>query len=335
MGFRFSRSLRLGKFIRLNLSKSGVGFSIGVPGFRLSYGPRGARLTTSIPGSGLSYSTKLGGKKRRAVAEKALSHPEPEALPAPDANAPEHEQAFAEGLTRYLAEDPNAALPHLLAAAPQEPSAAILASAIQATQPAVGETVIERLEGVLQAEDEFPTALMKKYRVAELTFPITLTPSVEVEAPCDALGAVLLLAELYQQQGRLDEATALLEEAEEVAGEPLLTLSLCELYTLQQEWNAVIHCAARVEISDDITLETVILHGRALQEKGLHDAAVALFTKALRRRKGYSEELLNEAAYWRALSYESLGKRARANQEFQKIYADSPTFRDVATRIGA
>lgn len=65
MGFRFSKSIRLGKFLRLNLSKSGIGLSAGVKGARLSLGKRGARATFSLPGTGLSWSKKLGGRKRR------------------------------------------------------------------------------------------------------------------------------------------------------------------------------------------------------------------------------------------------------------------------------
>lgn len=46
MGFRFRRSIKLGKHTRLNLSKSGVGISTGVKGFRVSAGPKGIRTTT-------------------------------------------------------------------------------------------------------------------------------------------------------------------------------------------------------------------------------------------------------------------------------------------------
>ncbi len=50
---RKSKSL-LGGLVRLNFSKRGVGVSIGVPGFRLSFGADGKkRRTLSIPGTGL------------------------------------------------------------------------------------------------------------------------------------------------------------------------------------------------------------------------------------------------------------------------------------------
>jgi len=61
MGWRFRRSLRFGPF-RLNMSKSGVGYSWGVPGVRVSTSPNGRRyLWLSIPGTGLSWSKEIGG----------------------------------------------------------------------------------------------------------------------------------------------------------------------------------------------------------------------------------------------------------------------------------
>ena len=64
MGFRFRKSIGLG-FGRLNFSKSGVSASLGGPGNVVNFGPRGVRHTVGIPGSGLSYSRGLFGRRRR------------------------------------------------------------------------------------------------------------------------------------------------------------------------------------------------------------------------------------------------------------------------------
>jgi hypothetical protein len=57
MGFSYRKSIRLGPF-RVNLSKSGVGGSIGTRGVRTTVTPSGRRYTTfSLPGTGLSYRT--------------------------------------------------------------------------------------------------------------------------------------------------------------------------------------------------------------------------------------------------------------------------------------
>ena len=64
MGVRFRKSIKLGKNTRLNLSKSGVGISTGVKGFRVSAGPKGVRTTASIPGTGISSTKHLSAKKK-------------------------------------------------------------------------------------------------------------------------------------------------------------------------------------------------------------------------------------------------------------------------------
>jgi hypothetical protein len=55
MGFRFQRRINLGGGVRLNLSKSGVGMSVGTKGLRVGTGPRGNYTSVGIPSTGLSY----------------------------------------------------------------------------------------------------------------------------------------------------------------------------------------------------------------------------------------------------------------------------------------
>lgn len=54
MSLRFRRSKKLGKFGRINLSKSGVGLSFGIPGLRVGVSPKGkVRRTVGLPGTGV------------------------------------------------------------------------------------------------------------------------------------------------------------------------------------------------------------------------------------------------------------------------------------------
>ena len=67
MGLRFRKSVKLGKGLKLNLSKKGVGLSIGGKGARYSINSSGRRTSTiGIAGTGLSYSHTSGGKKSRS-----------------------------------------------------------------------------------------------------------------------------------------------------------------------------------------------------------------------------------------------------------------------------
>lgn len=59
MGFRFRKSIPVGKHFRINLSKSGVGYSWGVKGARFTKTANGKNRTTlSVPGTGISYTTE-------------------------------------------------------------------------------------------------------------------------------------------------------------------------------------------------------------------------------------------------------------------------------------
>lgn len=57
MGFYVRKSLKAGPF-RFNLSKSGVGVSAGVPGFRAGSGPRGNYV--NVGAHGVYYRASLG-----------------------------------------------------------------------------------------------------------------------------------------------------------------------------------------------------------------------------------------------------------------------------------
>ena len=66
MGFKFRKSVKMGP-VRVNFSKSGVGYSVGGKGFRVTKKPGGGtRTTASIPGTGISYSSDSKSKKKKA-----------------------------------------------------------------------------------------------------------------------------------------------------------------------------------------------------------------------------------------------------------------------------
>lgn len=67
MGLRFRKSVRIGKYFRINISKSGIGYSFGVPGARITHSANGRVTTTvGIPGTGISYSTSHNSNSNRS-----------------------------------------------------------------------------------------------------------------------------------------------------------------------------------------------------------------------------------------------------------------------------
>lgn len=77
MGWRFRKSFGIGKYFRVNLSKSGTSFSFGRPGARVSVGKHGITKTFGVPGTGV-YRTDTtpwnNGKGHNRSNESNISH---------------------------------------------------------------------------------------------------------------------------------------------------------------------------------------------------------------------------------------------------------------------
>lgn len=70
MGFRFRKSINMGP-LRVNLSKSGIGYSVGGKGARYTKTANGkTRTTLNIPGTGLSYVEETGKRKDKKMFNK-------------------------------------------------------------------------------------------------------------------------------------------------------------------------------------------------------------------------------------------------------------------------
>ena len=64
MGWSYRKSVNFGPF-RVNLSRSGLGYSLGGRGFRIGETARGRRYSSiGIPGSGFRYTKSLGSGRQ-------------------------------------------------------------------------------------------------------------------------------------------------------------------------------------------------------------------------------------------------------------------------------
>ena len=74
MGFRFQRRIKILPGLTINLSKSGIGFSVGGRGFHTGIEAKGRRYTSAgLPETGISWREY----------QKANHHAAPPALPPP------------------------------------------------------------------------------------------------------------------------------------------------------------------------------------------------------------------------------------------------------------
>jgi lipoprotein NlpI len=89
-------------------------------------------------------------------------------------------------------------------------------------------------------------------------------------------------------------------------------------------------------ITNHTSVEAALLlyRGRALARLGLTDAAIDVFTVALRRRKDRAATLLRQLRYERAVLYDQVGRKAQARRELERVFAEEPGFEDVRERLG-
>lgn len=63
MAMRFRKSLKLAPGLRLNISKKGASVRVGPKNAGYTAGTSGQRVSASIPGTGVSFSSKVGKRK--------------------------------------------------------------------------------------------------------------------------------------------------------------------------------------------------------------------------------------------------------------------------------
>lgn len=71
--FRFRKTISLGKFFRINLSKTGASASVGRPGATINIRKDRVDGTVGVPGSGISYKERLANRGCASVVILALT----------------------------------------------------------------------------------------------------------------------------------------------------------------------------------------------------------------------------------------------------------------------
>jgi tetratricopeptide (TPR) repeat protein len=340
MGFRISKSVKLGKGVRLSLTKTGIGISAGIPGLRYSAHSSGRRVkTVGLPGTGLYYrkDSNVKGGSSRARSTRA---PIPTSPTYPKAGllAPKAEKIFVQGVTAYMQGrfgDALAAFRHVQArdAGQQHVAEEFFAALCLVGLDQLTEA-IHYLEIVLASDFSIPDPLMTKYGVGG-SMVISVTPALDVTVPMSNLSVALLLAEAYQRTEQRDRAIELLESLGAAGpGQPAFALALAELYFEDERWEEVARVTEGGQTNEgDMTLGLLNYRAFALNELGLHDAALALTKEGLKSRKR-SAGLLRETRYIRGRAYESTGKKTLAQKEYERVYAEQVDYADVAHRLG-
>ncbi len=345
MGFRFFRRMKILPGLTLNLSKSGPSLSFGPRGAKVTVGRRGVRRTVGIPGTGLFYTTTSGGSRRsQRGSGKGAAQATGESVARPNERltlgffrrlvTPKREEHFVDGMRALVRGKESAAMRHF------EQANNLADASFMAGMLALKRGKFDAAEGHLKLAASRRSALGKffaKYGV-EAAATLTITDEVSADINADISGVLLALAEVHQQQHRWRDAANCLRQLRRRNPDAMLvTLSLAELLVEdvgdKPACKQVVALTANVKNESDVHAATLLYKAKALSALGLHTAARDVLTFALHRKRGRSADLLRTLRYERGLVYESLGHRRRARADFEKIYAECPSYEDVESRL--
>ncbi len=335
--------------VRLNFSKSTVGLSFGVPGARYTINSKGRRtVSAGIPGTGL-YATETlssGRKSKRAAAEPQKTREEMAAelnesmgskIPTPGLFAGKAERALSAFLLDVYHRDHTDSAEEVLGKA----------KALRAEHDSLRYSLelITFLHAITDAQYRaeakgwadglwknrsviFADKLVVKYLSA--IYPQTrITHGIWTFLPYNEQLFGFIYAELLQDDARYEDALGVLSELDP---DQMVAISIADIEISMKDFDGAIETTEDIENEDDATAMLLILRGVAFRGKGLNEAALECFKRAL-AKKDRSQELIHRARFERADTYIALGKESMAVKDLEKILVDEPSYPGVEERL--
>jgi tetratricopeptide (TPR) repeat protein len=151
-------------------------------------------------------------------------------------------------------------------------------------------------------------------------------PGVQITADIFSVGSYtsqtlgFIVSELLQKEEKYAEAIAVLNE---MSPDQLVGISLADIEITSGDFDGAIETTEDIENEDDATAMMLVLRGIAFREKGLDDAALECFKRAI-AKKSRSEGVIHRGLFERAMTYKKLGKKAAAKKDLEKILVDDP-----------
>jgi tetratricopeptide (TPR) repeat protein len=324
-GFRVRKSFKVAPGMRLNVTKTGLGMTVGAKGAgpRYSVHSSGRRTVSASTGvSGLYYQKTSSG--RASQRSRASAPAAPIASPArPGLFAPSAEKELYRALQSQDAQamkvvgdrDTEYRVP-----------AYTLAGLFLAGDAA--DTAKPLLESIFASKQE-PTSTPFFQRYMNAHVEISIAGGVTASLPLNRDAVGLTLAEIYQREGELAKAIDVVEQLEPSA---YAAVSLAELYVDAERYADVVELTDGVENADDACALLLVFRGIALREQGYTDAAHEAFKEALRSRSR-DAAIRHYALSERATNYVAQGKKGMARKDLERILAEDSSYEGVRERL--
>lgn len=278
MGFRVRKTFKIAPGVRMTVTPKSIGVSGGVRGARVSANSSGrVTRTVGIPGSGTSHTKTLSsGSRAGSASAGAPARPRPP-LPKPGAFAPKWEKAAYKAVT----DTPDAAVLHQLVK--EYPTAGELLSLVEVIRVSLPNGDLARSKALLgwlhsrgyePQSDEF----VRKY-IPSASLTIAVAEGIAATLPLDRNTLGLILAEIEQGDGNLDQAVAVVESLEPTT---IAAVSLAELYAEQSRWSDIVDLTNGVSNDDEPSTYLLVQRGKAMREQGYYEASRESLKEALR-----------------------------------------------------
>lgn len=302
MGLRFRKSISLGKGARINLSKSGIGMSVGVKGARVGFNSKGTYTSVGIPGTGI-YSTQYASSKRPQVASSSSST----------------EESIKKGGGCLLI---------------------VIWLIVVVINPAIGITMLvaagigywawsrtpkrQAAKRVAQAKKLFND---QKYDEAI----VLLLEAHKFDPTNDQ--AVYLLGACSHNSGKFNDAIVYFQMYLELDPENAeIKLLLAHSHYNAENYNEAIHILQKFPDEGEPNIKVIQLLGACFHAQKRYDLAIDVFKKAPLLKRKLDEDLL-ELHYNLATVYADSGDNKNALKHYKKVYAHDVGYRDVAEKV--
>lgn len=307
MGFRFGKSINLGGGARVNLSRSGVGLSVGGKGGRVGIGPRGGYSSLNIPGTGISYGGRTGGGRSRGARAKKGGASRGAAHRYGSVGSTSAWAVFGVVVTVVVAiAQPVAGMAVLGAwllwrSRPKQKAKRLARRALSMVKqnPAAAMSLLEEAHKLFPENDQILyLAGAASHDAEDFKMSARFLGELRRRVP-EAFRAELLLGHAYFRTGEHDRAIEVLQQIPEE--------------------------------SEDHT-KALLLMGTVFSQREDYESAVETFRRGpLRKRK--LDEDLKELHYQLATHYEHLGDKAAAKRHYRRVYTTDVGYRDVNQRL--
>ena len=333
MGFRFFRRMKIAPGITINMSKSGPSVSFGPRGAKYTVSRKGTRKTFGLTGTGLFYTKFNSNKSKKKQRKKIIEENQGKLLNIgffKSLFVPKEEKEFIEGCKSLVAGDNKKA--YTIFKDVNGIADSYFLSGFLAFHFTKYDEALDFFNKAVELKNDLSKKINEYNMSVALSIPVT--ENIDVYIRPDITGILLALVEIYQIKKEFDKALKAAEKLLSISPDDLLIkLSYVELLTDINETkkdmkinDKIVKEIQNIGNKEDIECALLLYKAKALINLNMYTAARDVLTFALRKKKGRSEELLNELMHQRAMVYNHLGKKSQAKKDLERIYMNEPDF---------